>query len=318
MKITVLATTPTVEEPAKRGMAKGMTPPLPPADAEAAARSGRERAFDLTPARGQAGPLVFGSPHSGALRPADLNADPEVSETSLRSAEDVLVDQLIATGPDHGAPVIAGRITRAYVDLNRDPSELDPVLIEGLRPGAEVSAKTAAGFGVIPRRCGDGQALHDRRLSLAEATARLEAVHSPYHAALAGLMQAARARYGVAILVDWHSMPSRAAGGRGRKTPGLDVVLGDRHGSSCDARLTRRLRSLFEDLGWQVGLNQPYAGGYSTQAWGRPPDGFQAIQIELNRALYLNETTLEPGADFGRVRTAIGRVIAAVCADDWT
>jgi N-formylglutamate amidohydrolase len=279
------------------------------------------------PARGETGSLVFASPHSGSLRPTDLAPDPNLPEASLRSAEDLLVDRLIASGPGHGAPVISGRISRAYVDLNRDPAELDPALIEGLAATAAVSAKTAAGFGVIPRRSGDGRMLHDRRLSLAEATARLEAVHAPYHAALADLMQTARARHGTAILIDWHSMPSRAAGGRaagdrtagasGRAVRGLDVVLGDRHGSSCDARLTRRLRALFEGLGWRVGLNRPYAGGYSTQAWGRPDEGFQAIQIELNRALYLNETTLEPNDDFKRCGKAIERVIAALCAEDW-
>ena len=305
-----------------------MTPPDDIAAAAPPSPGGSEAfdlgAFDLTTARDAAGPVVFASPHSGALRPQDLNPSPGLSEASLRSAEDVFVDRLIATGPDHGAPVIAGRISRAYVDLNRDPGELDPALIEGVTLD-EVSAKTAAGFGVIPRRSGDGMTLHDRRISLAEATARLEAVHAPYHAALAGLMAQARARHGRAILIDWHSMPSRAAGGRprtggaaGRAVRGLDVILGDRYGSSCDARLTRRLRSLFEGLGWRVGLNQPYAGGYSTQTWGRPDEGYHAIQIELNRALYLDEATLEPSADFERCRKAIQRVIAAVCAEAWS
>ena len=322
MKITVLANARTVEDPAKHGMAREMTPPASaPADKDFAA--GAATTFALTAARGSAGPLVFASPHSGDLRPADLAPDPALSEASLRSAEDVLVDRLIACGPDHGAPVISGRITRAYVDLNRGPSELDPLLIDGLPEAGEVSTKTAAGFGVIPRRSGDGQTLHHRRLTPAEAKARLETVHAPYHAALADLMEAARTRHGTAILIDWHSMPSRAAGGRppggaGRAVRGLDVVLGDRHGSSCDARLTRRLRALFEGFGWRVGLNQPYAGGYSTQTWGRPPEGFQAIQIELNRALYLDEATLEPSADFERCRSVVARVIAAVCADDWT
>ena len=279
--------------------------------------------FDLTAARGQAGPLVFASPHSGALRPADLKPSPDLSEASLRSAEDGLVDQLIASGPDHGAPMIAGRISRVYVDLNRAPSELDPVLIKDLDaplPGAEVSTKTLSGFGVIPRRAGDGRALIDHQITLSEAQARLAAVHTPYHAALAGLMEAARARHEAAILIDWHSMPARAGGGRaasdaGRAVRGLDVVLGDRYGASCDARLTRRLKAVFEGLGWRVGLNQPYAGGYTTQVWGRPSEGFHAIQIELNRALYLDETTLKPNAHFDRCQAAIQKVIAAVCAD---
>lgn len=270
-------------------------------------------AYSLTPAVREAGPLVFASPHSGDHRPADLNADACADLSSLRSAEDALVDQLIASGPDHGAPLLKGLVSRVYIDLNRDPRELDPALIADCPPGP-VTAKTAAGFGVAPRRAGDGAPLYNRSLSLAEVQARLNAVHAPYHQALAGLMQTAHQTHGHAILIDWHSMPARAAGGKGRATPGVDVVLGDRHGSSCDARLTRRVRALFEAAGWRVSLNQPYAGGYSTQVWGRPAQGFQAIQIELNRALYLNETTLEPSPDFKRCQAVIARVIAALCA----
>ena len=272
--------------------------------------------FHLTLPIGARGPFVFASPHSGGVYPADLGAAAGLSRASLRSAEDALVDRLISAGPDHGAALIAGRLSRAYVDLNRDPAELDPVLIEDC-PGAEVTAKVAAGFGVIPRRTGDGATLYDRRLTLAESRSRLEAVHAPYHTALAGLMQDAHRRLGVAILIDWHSMPSRAAGGQGRTTRGPDVILGDRHGAACRARLTRRLRALFEGAGWRVGLNRPYAGGYSTQLWGRPDEGFQAVQIELNRALYLDEKTLEPSGDFTRCEAVLDRVIGAVCAEDW-
>lgn len=278
--------------------------------------------FDLTLPAGEAGALVFASPHSGALLPDDFGPVAGLAPTSLRSAEDALVDRLISSAPDVGIPVIAGRISRAYLDLNRAPDELDPALIEdcpGVGPG---SAKVQAGFGVIARRAGDGAALYDRRLTLEEAKGRVARVHEPYHAALAERMEAARASRGVAILMDWHSMPSRAAGGQGRGRGGrssrsVDVVIGDRHGSSCSARVTRRLRALFEGLGWIVGLNQPYAGGYSTQIWGRPEAGFQAIQIELNRALYFDEVRLEPSADYDRTRTALGRIIASLAADDW-
>ena len=287
-----------------------MTPPERPAPAP-------HPAFEVIPAA-LSGPLVFASPHSGAVRPGDFGARPDLPEASLRSAEDIGVDALIACGPGHGIPLILGRITRAYVDLNRDPVELDPGLIDGLAETGDLSAKTAAGFGVIPRRSGDGQDLYERRLMLEEATARLANVHRPYHVALTELMQDARSRHGAAILIDWHSMPSRATGGGTRSRPGLDVVLGDRHGSSCTARLTRRLRALFEGLGWRVGLNQPYAGGWSTQSWGRPAEGFHAIQIELNRALYLDEESLEPSADFDRCRRAVERVIAALAVEEWT
>jgi len=260
------------------------------------------------PVSAPATPLVFASPHSGDVYPADMNPAAGLSRASLRSAEDALVDRLIADGPAHGAPIIAGRVSRAYVDLNRDPAELDPDLIEGVKGPA--GAKTAAGYGVLPRLSGDGLSLYDRRLSAVEARRRLAAVHAPYHDALAGLMRATRARHGRAALIDWHSMPSRATG--------VDVVLGDRHGTACHTGLTRRLTALFEARGWRVALNRPYAGGWSTQRWGRPDEGFEAIQIELNRRLYLDEATLAPGVAFGPTRKALARVIAALCADDGT
>lgn len=278
--------------------------------------------YSLTLPVGEAGPLVFASPHSGGLLPDDFGPVAGLSPASLRSAEDALVDRLIASAPEAGIPVVAGRISRAYLDLNRAPDELDPVLIQDCPVVGPGSAKVQAGFGVIARRAGDGASLYDRRLGMAEAEARLAHVHTPYHAALGERMESAREAHGVAILMDWHSMPSRAAGGRGRggggrPARGVDVVLGDRHGSSCSARLTRRLRALFEGQGWMVGMNQPYAGGYSTQIWGRPEAGFQAIQIELNRALYFDETLLEPSADYERTRTALARIIASLAAEDW-
>jgi N-formylglutamate amidohydrolase len=275
--------------------------------------------FTLSLPEGETGPFVFASPHSGAAVPDDMGAAAGLSEASLRSAEDVGIDRLVASGPGRGAPLIAGRFSRSYVDLNRHPEELDPALIEGVEI-ADLSAKTAAGFGVIPRRAGDGVPLYDRRLSLAEAQGRLALAHEPYHAALGELMAAARERRGLAVLVDWHSMPSRAVRGGARGTPGPDVILGDRHGTACASGLTRKLRLLFEAAGWRVGLNQPYAGGYTTQTWGRPDAGFHAIQIELNRALYLDETTLEPGPGYGRCRSVLEGVIAGLCAadaDEW-
>lgn len=258
------------------------------------------------------GRFVFASPHSGTIYPPEMGRDPALDEAGLRSAEDALVDRLIASGVAGGATVVLGRFGRAWVDLNRDPADLDPVLIEGVADGP-VSARTAAGYGVIPRLTGDGRALYDRRLSLAEAHDRILRAHSPYHQQLAAGMEAARARHGEAVLVDWHSMPARATQGVGGAR-GPDVVLGDRHGSSCEAGLTRRLRRAFEALGWRVALNQPYAGGWTTQRWGRPSEGFHAIQIELNRALYFDEPSRTPGPGWSRTEKGVARVIADLLA----
>lgn len=263
------------------------------------------------------GPLVFASPHSGDVYPADMGAAAGLSLASLRSAEDALVDGLIAAGTDHGASVISARIGRAYVDLNRDARELDPALIDALDDPAP-GARVRAGYGVLARLSGDGAPLYDRRLALAEAQARIAAVHGPYHAALADMMTGAKDRHGTAVLVDWHSMPSHAGGAGGRGVRPLDVILGDRHGAACAPRLTRRLRALFERAGWRVGLNQPYAGGYTTQLWGRPAEGFHAVQVELNRGLYLDQATGAPGEGFERTRHAVERVIADLAAEDWT
>ncbi len=260
--------------------------------------------------------MVFASPHSGRERPADMGEVAGLTLSTLRSAEDVGVDVLIAGGPSRGVPVIAGQVSRAYVDLNRAPTELDPALVDG-EIEASPTARVSAGFGVIPRRAGDGSTLYDRKLTRTEVLARLERVHAPYHDALGDLMQAARGRHGVALLIDWHSMPSRAAGVTGRNRRGVDVVLGDRHGSACRGATMRRVRTLFEAEGWRVGLNVPYAGGYSTERWGRPDEGFQAVQVELNRALYLDETTLEPSADHGRFARALDRVVAALATETW-
>lgn len=305
MKITGRARRLLVEDRPKQGKARGMDQ-----DGGADEGSGGGAFVVLRPPA--PGPFVFASPHSGTAYPAGMGADPALAEASLRSAEDALVDRLIAPGVDHGATVVLARLGRAWVDLNRDPADLDPALIEGAVEGA-VSARTAAGYGVIPRLSGDGRPLYARRLTLAEASARIRQTHAPYHAALAAEMRAARARHGEAVLVDWHSMPARATQAAGGAR-GPDVVLGDRHGASCAAALTRRLRRAFEALGWRVALNQPYAGGWTTQTWGRPSEGLQAIQIELNRALYFDEAAHRPGPGWSRTEKGVAQVIAGLLA----
>lgn len=273
--------------------------------------------FVIHPATVERGVMVFASPHSGGWTPDDMRPVEGLAAMTLRSAEDVSVDQLIAVGPRLGAPVIAAGVSRAYVDLNRAPDEMDAALVDDVE--ASASAKVMAGYGVIPRRAGDGELLYDRRLSAQEAQARIACVHAPYHQALAGLLAETRERHGMALLLDWHSMPSRAAGGgttrRGGR--GVDIVLGDRHGAAARGGVTRRIRALFEAEGLRVALNAPYAGGYATQTWGRPDDGFQAVQIEINRALYLDEATLEPSSDYPRFTGLLTRVISALARETW-
>lgn len=246
--------------------------------------------------------LVFASPHSGSFYPVDM--DCAADKATVQAVEDAAMDQLIACGTDNGAVLLIARYGRAYVDLNRAETDLDPSLI-GDCPLLEPSPKTLAGYGVLHRLASDRQPLYQRRLTYLEARARLDRVYRPYHAALAGLMTQARDQYGQALLVDWHSMPQRATGANGP-----DIILGDRHGTSCDVVWTRTLRTLCEAQGWRVGLNRPYAGGYATQKWGRPDEGLHALQIEVNRRLYWDEVHHQPAIGWKRCHTALKRVIA--------
>lgn len=250
-------------------------------------------------------PWVFASPHSGTHLPSDMRAAAGLSRRSLRSAEDALVDRLIEGAEVRGVALLRGLVSRAYLDLNRDPAELDPLLVDGVEDEL-VSPRVAAGYGIVPRLTGDGRPLYARRLSQAEVKARIAAHHAPYHAKLAKLMQSARAAHGRAVLIDWHSMPAA----RGRDAP--QVVIGDRHGETCSPALTRRLQTLFEAEGWRVALNVPYAGGWSTIRWGRPNEGLEALQIELDRSLYLDPATLRPGPGWARCKAGVERVIAAL------
>jgi N-formylglutamate amidohydrolase len=271
----------------------------------------------LRPVGDTTGPLVFASPHSGRLYPASAGFDPDLPDLSLRSAEDALVDQLIEGAPDHGIPVLMATHGRAWLDLNRAPTDLDPSLIHDLPTDAEGGPRARSGYGVVPRLSGDGRALYRDRINLAEVTRRIGAVHTPYHAALDALMEQTRARHGVAVLVDWHSMPGPRANPPARRPAATfpQIVLGDRHGVACATALTRRVSALLRGEGLRVANNQPYAGGWTTERWGRPDAGFHALQIEISRALYLDEARMLPGPGWARCQGIIKRLIAALARE---
>jgi len=293
-----------------------------PADSAdpAAPADGAEAPFRVVGGGEPRTPLVFASPHSGRRYPAELMAASQLDDLAIRASEDAWVDALVADAAEAGAALIVCEVARAHVDVNRDPRELDPRLIRGpLPPGSRpTSPRVAAGLGALARVVGQGREIYRRRLTLEEAQARLAAVHAPYHAALAGLMEAARARFGVAVLVDWHSMPSAAAEAEGRRAGRRpQVVLGDRHGVACAPALTAAAREAFEQAGYVTALNRPYAGGWTTQTWGRPRDGFHALQVELDRGLYLDEARLAPGPGFARLKADLTAVAGRLAAVDW-
>ncbi|HYF23417.1 MAG TPA: N-formylglutamate amidohydrolase [Caulobacteraceae bacterium] len=265
-------------------------------------------------------PLVFASPHSGRRYPDDLLQASALDDRAIRKSEDAFVDELIDGAVEHGAAVIACSVARAYVDVNREPWELDPAMFEDdLPPFARAqTARVQAGLGSIAKVVAEGQEIYARKLTFAEAEARIGAVHAPYHKALAALVAEAKARFGLAVLIDWHSMPSaagRAESRRGRIKP--DVVLGDRHGEACGRPLSDLVRRELEAAGYAVAMNSPYAGGWTTQTYGRPKDGVHALQIELDRGLYLDERRVEPGAGFAGLKADLERLFARLAAADW-
>lgn len=267
-------------------------------------QDGYPPAFDLLcdPAMPAASGLIFASPHSGSFYPDDMKAS--VGIETLRLVEDAALDRMIGPAAVSAhIPMLMARYGRAYVDLNRAQSDLDPALIVDC-PVRHPTAKTTAGFGVLHRMGADGQPLYDHRLGMEVVEARLARVHRPYHAALQQQMHNARKLNGQAVLVDWHSMPARATG-----SGGPDIILGDRFGTSCDVFWTRTLRALFEAQGWRVGLNRPYAGGYATQIWGQPTLHFHSIQVEINRRLYWDEARHAPDIGWKRCQSSLQRVI---------
>ncbi|MDZ4375348.1 MAG: N-formylglutamate amidohydrolase [Phenylobacterium sp.] len=264
-------------------------------------------------------PLVFASPHSGRDYPDDMMAAAALDAMSIRRSEDAFVDDLIACGPAHGAAVIAARYARAYIDLNREPFELDPGMFADELPAfaRARTARVAAGLGAIARVVSEGQEIYSRKLTFAEARGRIDGAHRPYHEALTGLIAAAQAAHGFAILIDWHSMPAAAARATGRDRPS-DFVLGDRFGAACAGVLPARVERTLEAQGYRVARNTPYAGGYTTEHYGQPRRRTHALQIEINRALYLDEVTLSPTSGFKTLEADIEVLTGALAEADWS
>jgi N-formylglutamate amidohydrolase len=266
---------------------------------------------------GEALPLIFASPHSGRVYPAQMMAASALDTHQIRRSEDAHVDALIEDATHTGAVVITNSFARAYVDVNRAAHELDPAMFEDELPATSHgrTARVAAGLGAIARVVADGQEIYSRKLTYAEARDRIETVHAPYHTALAGLAAEAKARHGRALIVDWHSMPS----GAGRVGPGRggDFVLGDRFGQACGGAVTGLVERVLRDRGYRVVRNTPYAGGFTTEHYGRPHEGVHALQIEIDRGLYLDETGLAPGPGFATVKADLAILFKALAAGGW-
>lgn len=284
-----------------------------PLDRTDANRPPEIRPFEILAPAAQTVPLVFASPHSGHDYPAELLAATRLDMATLRRSEDSYVDELFAAAPDHGAPLLKALFPRVFVDPNREALELDPAMFSDSLPAAANtnSPRVAAGLGSIARVVSSGEEIYARKLAFAEAKERLERCWRPYHAALGDLVQSTCRRFGHCFLIDCHSMPS--IGGPMERDAGdrrLDFVLGDCHGRSCGPALTARVEAILARSGYRVERNAPYAGGYVTQHYGRPAEGVHTLQIEINRALYMDETTYERRAGFAGLKRALGALIA--------
>ncbi|KPP81246.1 MAG: N-formylglutamate deformylase [Oceanicaulis sp. HLUCCA04] len=251
--------------------------------------------------------LVFASPHSGSDYPEAFLGRSALPLKILRRSEDAHIDVLFSAAPSLGAPLVRALFPRSYVDPNRAEYELDPVLF-GARVHAisgRVSQRASAGLGVIPRLAGDGCAIYGGMLPLEEAFDRLASCYRPYHQALAAELGAAYDQFGRSVLIDCHSMPAASA-------RGADIVLGDRFGSSCSPDLTDQAEHIFRSLGFKVVRNRPYAGGFATEYYGQPAEGRHALQIEISRALYMDELTTEPHGGFASLKGRLEAFISAL------
>jgi len=263
----------------------------------------------------QTAPFVLCSPHSGRIYPAAFLAQSRLDAKTLRKSEDCFVDELYRGAAELGVPLIAARFPRAYLDVNREPYELDPELFADPLPdyANSQSVRVVGGLGTIARIVADGEEIYRTRLSVDEALARIERLYFPFHAALEALVTETKAQFGYCILIDCHSMPSAQTAQSNGPRP--DFVLGDRFGAACDPRLTRFLRDTLAAEGYDVQLNRPYAGGYITEHYGRPYRGVQALQMEINRALYLDEARFVATSGFDRLKTDLTRIAALLFSE---
>lgn len=250
-------------------------------------------------------PFVFSSPHSGRVYPASFVQASNLDSVTLRRSEDCFVEEIFSGVMGLGAPLIHAHFPRAYLDANREPYELDPTMFaDPLPPHVNTrSLRVAGGLGTIARVVADATEIYREPLAYAEAERRIRQLYMPFHDALRGLLEETHRDYGFAVLIDCHSMPS--VGGPGDDDIGSDrpdIVLGDRYGTACAGEITQEAERILKRLGYSVTRNNPYAGGFNTEHYGHPAHGLHALQIEINRSLYMDELRLQRAPGLKRLR----------------
>lgn len=266
-------------------------------------------AFEVVMPKRRQLPIVLSSPHSGSYYPNEFLAASRLDCQAIRRSEDTHVDALMLEAAELGAPLLRAMFPRAWLDVNREPYELDPKMFTGALPSyANIrSVRVAGGLGTIARIVSEREEIYSCLLPVDAALARIDRVYKPYHRILRQLLVDTRTTFGLSVLIDCHSMPSTVRGGSGRQRP--DIVVGDRYGTSCSSELTDLCAQILTQRGYSVSRNKPYAGGYITEHYGQPARATHAMQIEVNRGLYMNERTLERHGGFARVSADLRHLV---------
>jgi len=268
-------------------------------------------AFETIKPRRQIAPVLFNSAHSGRDYPERFLAMTQLDHISIRQSEDAFVDEVFSRAPSMGAPLLRAHFPRAYLDVNREPFELDPNMFREKLPSRfnTTSPRVAAGLGTIARIVAESKLIYRERLSLDDAAMRIDGIYKPYHATLQQLLTDTINLFGYAVLIDCHSMPRLNR--TGDRTP-PDIVLGDRYGTTCAPSIIDMAETVFAGSGLKVTRNRPYAGGHTTRTYGRPSHGIHTLQIEISRHLYMNEVTLAKNDGFNTIQEVINRLISAL------
>jgi N-formylglutamate amidohydrolase len=270
--------------------------------------------FEILTPRALTAPLVFSSPHSGNIYPKKFLSSAKLDSVMLRRSEDAFVDELFQGVVALGAPLLRARFPRAYLDVNREPYELDPRMFDGRLPvyANTRSLRVAGGLGTIARVVGEAQEIYAGKLPIEEAMARIDKIYKPYHRSLRTLLEEAQRCFGLALLIDCHSMPASSTAGLTQTATASasrpDFVVGDRYGASCAAYMIETVESELRTLGYAVQRNKPYAGGFITEFYGNPANRCYAMQIEVSRPLYMDEKTLNKNRRFDQVAADLTKV----------
>ena len=248
--------------------------------------------------------VVFALPHSGRDYGVSFLNQSILDSISIRSSEDAFLDQLIDGIEKYGAPKIVANAPRAFIDLNRSTDELDPALISGIKNNIR-NPRISSGLGVIPRVVSHGKEIYRGKLSLEQAQSRIEYYWKPYHKDLSTLLKRAQSIYGQSLLIDMHSMPHEAVSTQSSFISAPEIVVGDRFGMSSDPEFTNLIVSILKQHGFRVAKNTPFAGAFITKHHGKIKERTHAIQLEIDRSLYMDEERILPNSGFEKLKSKL-------------